>query len=234
MKGQVAVITGAGKGIGRDIALKFARRGARLAVCSRTQESIDRAAEEFRAIGANPLAIVCDVGDETQVKKFVEKASEITGRIDVLVNNAGVALRKPLDSTDLHTWEETIRINLTGAYLMTKYALTHMGTGSHIFMVGSNASKTGFPNWSAYCASKWGLLGFTNSLREEVRSRGIRVTSVLPGPTRTTLWDRIEGDWDREKMMDPESIAEAVLNIYDQPQGTLVEEIFIIPQGGSL
>jgi NAD(P)-dependent dehydrogenase (short-subunit alcohol dehydrogenase family) len=233
MRDEVVVVTGAGKGIGREIALRFAREGAFVAICARTYKDIKAVEKEIKERGGKALAIVCDVGDEKEVEGFVNKVSEVREGINVLVNNAGVAFVEPVFRLDSSKWEETIRVNLTGAFLMTRCTLRFMGKGSHIFNITSIASKIGFPNWSAYCASKWGLLGFTNSLREELRGRGIKVTAIIPGPTDTPLWREIPGKWDREKMIKPEDVAEMVLNIYKQPKEALTEEIVLMPIEGA-
>jgi NAD(P)-dependent dehydrogenase (short-subunit alcohol dehydrogenase family) len=173
------------------------------------------------------------VGDEDEVQEFISRVSE-NGNIKALVNNAGIAFVGPVSSFDLSKWEETIRVNLTGVFLVTKHALKLMDSGSHIFNIASYAAKIGFPNWSAYCASKFGLLGFTNSLREELRGKGIKVTAIIPGPFDTPLWDEIPGNWDRKRMMRAEDIARMVVNVYRQPRETLTEEVVMMPIAGAL
>lgn len=234
MKGEVVIITGAGKGIGKEIALGFAKEGATVALCARTLNSIKNVETEIKEKGGEAVALVCDVGIEKEVEKLIYKVSEISGRINVLVNNAGVAFMGPVSHFDTSKWEETLRVNLTAAFLVTKHALKFMHEGSHIFNIASNAAKIGFPNWSAYCASKFGLLGFTNSLREELRGVGIKVTAIIPGPTDTPIWDEIPGNWDRKKMIRPQDIAATVVNIYKQSKETLTEEVVIMPVGGAL
>lgn len=234
MKNEVIVITGAGKGIGKEIALQFAKEGATVALCARTLGDIQNVKEEIKEDGGEAAAFVCDVGDERQVEKFISDVSMINGKINVLINNAGVAFVGSVSGFDTSKWEQTLRVNLTGAFLVTKHTLRFMNEGSHIFNIASNAAKIGFPNWSAYCASKFGLLGFTNSLREELRSSGIKVTSVLPGPTDTPLWNELPGNWDRRKMIKPKDVAVMTVNIYKQARETLTEEVTIIPAGGAL
>ncbi len=233
MSGELVVVTGAGKGIGREVALEFAREGATVAICARTNEGLKTVKREIEENGGRVYASVCDVGDEAQVDGFIKGLSEVSRKINVLVNNAGVAFLGPVSDFETSKWEETIRVNLTGAFLVTKHALRLMERGSHIFNLVSIASKTGFPNWSAYCASKFGLLGFTNSLREELRGMGIKVTAVLPGPTDTPLWDGIPGDWDRKKMIEAKDVAKMMVNIYRQPKETLTEEVVILPTSGA-
>lgn len=230
---EVVIVTGAGKGIGKEIALEFAKEGLVVAICSRTLGGIKTVEKEIKERGGRALALACDVGDEGKVEEFMSRVSE-DGNIRALVNNAGVAFVGSVSGFDLSKWEETIRVNLTGVFLVTKHALKFMDEGSHIFNIASNAAKTGFPNWSAYCASKFGLLGFTNSLREELRGKGIKVTAIIPGPTDTPLWDEIPGNWDKKKMMRARDIARMVVNVYRQPRETLTEEVVMMPMGGAL
>jgi NAD(P)-dependent dehydrogenase (short-subunit alcohol dehydrogenase family) len=234
MRGKIVVVTGAGKGIGREIACEFAHEGAVVAICARTLNDVKTVEKEIKEREGEALAVVCDIGAEKEVERFINEASRITGSINVLVNNAGVAFVEPVSRLDSSKWEETLRVNLTGAFLVTKYALRFMGEGGHIFNIASIASRIGFPSWSAYCASKFGLIGFTNSLREELRGLGIKVTAVIPGPTDTLLWREIPGNWDRTKMIKPNDIAKAVVNIYKQPKEVMTEEIVLMPIGGVL
>ncbi len=235
MKDKVVIVTGAGRGIGREIAIRFADEGAVVACCTRSDRSVAALREEVESRGGRGLFEACDVGDPAAVQGFVQRAAKLKGTIDVLVNNAGIAVSKPFEKTTVEEWNETVRVNLTGPFLMTKFALPYMRAGSHIFNIGSNASKFGFPNWTAYCASKWGLLGFTNSLREELRSRGIKVTSVLPGPTATDIWEGIgDGNWNKSWMMKPSTVAEVVLFVARQPAEAMTEELMVMPQRGGL
>lgn len=229
---KLAVVTGASKGIGREIALEFTRNDFHVAACSRTRSDLSRLEQEISSGGGSVITQVCDISREEDVIRFFDRINRVTDKIDVLVNNAAVAYIGPVEDTSLTKWEETINVNLTGTFLMCKHALGNMDRGSQIFNIGSNASKIGFPNWSAYCASKFGLLGFSNSLRAELRPRGIKVTAILPGPTKTSLWKSIEGEWDETKMMSPRSVAEMIMHIYKQPAEVQTEEVFIIPASG--
>jgi len=231
---KVVLITGAGKGIGREIALVFAKQKFHVAACGRTASDLENLKNEIEQIGSGIFIDVCDISRESEVRGFINKVSEISGKIDVLVNNAAVAYIGSIFDTDLKTWEQTLKVNLTGTFLITKHTLEFMDEGAHIFNIGSNASKIGFANWSAYCTSKFGLLGFTNSIREELRSKGIKVSAILPGPTNTPLWDSLQGDWDKTKMMEPKSIAEMILHVYSQPADVQTEEVYIIPSSGGL
>ncbi len=231
---KLAVVTGAGKGIGREIALSFAREGYSIAACSRTKKDLLKLEKEVKKMSCRIFTDVCDIGEVDSVLSFLNGVSKFNKYIDVLVNNAAFAYIGSVEETDLGTWEQMLKTNLTGTFLMSKYSLKYMKKRSHIFNIGSNASKIGFPNWSAYCASKFGVLGFTNSLREELRPRGIKVTAILPGPTKTPLWKARPGSWNRSKMMDPKSVAGMILHIAKQPADVQTEEVFIIPDSGGL
>ncbi len=232
---QVVLITGAGKGIGKETALTFAKAGFTVAACGRTASDLKKLKAQIEKAGSKAVTSVCDISKESQVKRFIQKAAKITGRIDAVVNNAAVASVGSIYDTDLKSWQNTIDTNLTGAFLITKHSLGHMKKGGHFFNIGSNASKIGFPNWSAYCASKFGLLGFSNSIREELRSKGIKVSAILPGPTKTPLWGKLgKKKWDKSKMMEPKSVAEMILHIYNQPADVQTEEVYIIPSSGGL
>lgn len=233
MAKKVALVTGAGRGIGREIAINLSKEGFFVVICSRSSKQVKDVEREITGDGGEAVALCCDVGVEDEVVRLIDEVSNLAGHINMLINNAGIAHSEPITKIESSKWEEIIRVNLTGTFLVTKYALQHMRDGGHIFNIISNAGKTGFPNWSAYCASKFGVLGFTNSIREELRDRNIKVTAVLPGPTDTPLWEGIEGVWDRERMMKPHAVADMIVSIYKQPEEVLTEEVFIMPRGGA-
>jgi NAD(P)-dependent dehydrogenase (short-subunit alcohol dehydrogenase family) len=157
------------------------------------------------------------------------------GRVDVLVNNAGVI--HPMATADqlsLKTWSEVIGVNLTGTFLCARAALPLMDRGAAIVNNASIAARTVFAGESAYCAAKHGVLGFTDTLREELRERGIRVISLIEGATDTDIWNQFWPDAPREKMMRPETVAAAVVNAITLPETCVVEELRITPIGGKL
>lgn len=190
LKGKVAVITGAGRGIGKAVAVAYARSGASLALCARTASEIDQTAAELRAFGVDVERWVCDVSLEAPVKEFIAGAMEKFGRIDVLVNNAGVMTRPvPTTELDVKKWDYTMAVNLRGPFLVTQAVLpimTGQRSGS-IINVSSMIGRGAYANVLAYATSKWGLEGFTQTLAAEVRSSNIRVNSVEPGYVATKL-----------------------------------------------
>jgi NAD(P)-dependent dehydrogenase (short-subunit alcohol dehydrogenase family) len=190
LDGKIALITGAGRGIGKAVALAYAREGAKLALCARTAVELDKTAGEVRAAGADCLALPCDVAQEEPVHDFVTATHKRYGRIDVLINNAGVMTRPtPLTEYDVKKWDYTIAVNLRGPFLMVKAVLPLMlqqGGGS-IINVSSSIGRSAYANFAAYAASKWGLEGFTQTLALEVKDHKVRVNSVEPGYVATKM-----------------------------------------------
>ena len=211
-------VTGGGRGIGRAIALRFAREGAHVAVGARTSTELDAVVAEIEAAGGKGLAAQMNLRDHGSLEAGVYRVVEdFDGAIDVLVNNAGIFGVSSIDELDLKTWSRFIEVNLTGALLVTQEALPAVRESDkgHIFNMCSVAARQGFAGNVAYCASKYGLRGFSDALREDLRSDGIRVSSVYPGATDTTIFDDVPGDWDRSTMAKPEDVAEVVFNAYN-------------------
>ncbi len=190
LKDKVALVTGGGRGIGKAIALAYAREGARLAICARTAPEIGETEKEIKALGVECLGLVCDVSLEEPVHKLVETLQEHFGRMDVLVNNAGVMTRPvPIAELEVKKWDYTMAVNLRGPFLVTKAVLPVMmrQKSGAIINVSSSIGRVAYPNFGAYAASKWGIEGFTQTLAAEVRSYNIRVNSVEPGYVATKL-----------------------------------------------
>jgi NAD(P)-dependent dehydrogenase (short-subunit alcohol dehydrogenase family) len=190
LKDKVAVITGGGRGIGKAIALHYAREGAKLALCARTSTELDQTVDEIRALKTEAEGWTCDVSMEDSAREFIASASKKFGRIDVLVNNAGVMTRPaPMNELDVKKWDYTIAVNLRGPFLITQAVLPIMvkqKSGS-IINVSSMIGRGAYANFIAYATSKWGLEGFTQTLAAEVRSSHILVNSVEPGYVATKL-----------------------------------------------
>jgi 3-oxoacyl-[acyl-carrier protein] reductase len=190
LQDKVAVITGGGRGIGKAIALAYAREGAKLAICARTGSEVEQTAKEIRLIKAEAEGWVCDVSVEESVKELIKHVIEKFGRIDILVNNAGVMTRPvPTPELEIKKWDYTMAVNLRGPFLMCQAVLPIMmkqKSGS-IINVSSMIGRGAYPNFIAYATSKWGLEGFTQTLAAEVTSSHIRVNSVEPGGVATKL-----------------------------------------------
>jgi len=186
LEGKVAVITGGGKGIGKAIALAFAGEGADVVIAARTEADLKKTAAEIEKTGRKCLAIATDLAVPEQVLTMVDRALKAFGKVDVLVNNSGMG--GPVASVadmELEAWNQTLAINLTGAMLCTKYILKNdmiPRKSGNIINISSVAGRMGEPYRSPYSASKWGLIGFTQSLAMEVGKYGIRVNCIAPGP----------------------------------------------------
>jgi NAD(P)-dependent dehydrogenase (short-subunit alcohol dehydrogenase family) len=188
LKDKVTLVTGASQGLGRALALAFAREGARVAINSRNEESIRPVADEAESPGAEILALAADVSKSADVERLVGAATERFGGIDVLVNNAGVlGPRVPIEEYPEDEWRRVIDANLTGLFLVTKAAIPHMPEGASIVNVVSGVSVEGRAGWGAYSVSKFGVEGLTQILAAELQERGIRANAVDPGGMRTEM-----------------------------------------------
>jgi len=188
LEGKVAVITGASQGLGRALALAFAREGARVVINSRAEESVRPVAGEVESAGAEVLALAADVSVSADVERLVGATVERFGRIDVLVNNAGVlGPRVPIEEYPEEEWRRVIDANLTGPFLVSKAVIPRMPEGGSIVNVVSGVSVEGRPEWGAYSVSKFGVEGLTQILGAELKERGIRVNAVDPGGMRTEM-----------------------------------------------
>ena len=187
LEGQVAVITGGGRGIGRAIALAYAAEGAEVVVSGTSREAIEQTAADVRQHGVKAIAVAADVASEAAVVELIARSVETFGRIDILVNNAGVAgPTAPVHEVSRDDWERTLAVNLTGAFLCAKYALPHMiGQGSgRIINITSIAGLQAYALRSPYCASKWAMIGLTQTLAEEAGRYNITANAIAPGPVR--------------------------------------------------
>jgi 3-oxoacyl-[acyl-carrier protein] reductase len=205
---RVAVVTGASRGIGRATAIALARRGIAVALASRDQKALARVREE---IGGRATVIPTDVSDEAAVAKMVSNTSSELGPVDLLVNNAGAIARAPLDDLGVADWDRVLSVNLRGAFLCTRAVLPSMIERSRgrIVNVSSISGKLGTPLLTAYCASKWGLLGFSLAAAEELRPKGLQVFSVCPGSVNTEMLQ--QGLPGAVPDMEPEDVASVIV-----------------------
>ncbi len=190
LQGKVALITGGGRGIGKAVALAYAREGAKVAICSRSAAEIEQTAKEIVDLQRECRSRVCDVSVEESVNDLIAHVEEQFGRIDILINNAGVMTRPvPITELEVKKWDYTIAVNLRGSFLVTKAVVPIMtrGQGGTIINVSSMIGRGAYANFAAYAASKWGIEGLTQTLAQELRSSHIRVNSVDPGYVATKL-----------------------------------------------
>jgi len=234
-KNKVAVITGGGSGIGLAIARVFAANGYSVVITGRDAKRLQSAAATISSDKKKVTCVACDVRNPVSVQKLFREVSKHHSTIDVLFNNAGIAHSlAPVDQLPVKTWKEVIDTNLTGTFLVTRAALPLMRAGGTIVNNLSVAAVQPFAGMAAYNASKFGALGFTHALREDLRKKGIRVLALLPGATDTEIWGQFWPDAPKEKMISAETVAQAVLHAVSAPANTAIEEIRIGPAAGVL
>lgn len=209
LKDKVAIITGAGRGIGKAIAMGFANQGAHIVVAARTKSEVVSVAEKIRKTGRESHGITCDVTNEDQVKNLINETIKKFKKIDVLINNAGIGSMRPVYATPLESFEKVLKVNLTGTFLCTKHVWQTMknSSGGSIVNVSSLGGLVGYPLLSAYCASKWGQIGFTKACAEEGKKDKIRVNAIAPGKADTAIRAKIKED--KTKMLTPEDQVDA-------------------------
>lgn len=204
LKDKVAIITGGGRGIGKAIALGFAREGASVVIAARTQSEIEAVEAEIIQNGGRAMAHVTDVAEESCVKDLIQAALDQFGTVDILVNNAGVGNIRPVYGIPKKSFESVLAVNLIGTFLCTKHVWKPMKSnhGGSIINVSSIGGLKGFPYLSAYCASKWGQIGFTKAAAEEGKEDGIRVNAIAPGKADTDFRAQIREN--KDEMLRPE------------------------------
>ncbi|MGB8582466.1 MAG: SDR family NAD(P)-dependent oxidoreductase [Candidatus Sulfotelmatobacter sp.] len=227
---QVAIVTGAGRGIGAAIAKTLARRGATAVLCGRTRAALDACAKAITEAGGKAEVIPCDVTSLESVEAAAQQIESSFGRVDVLVNNAGIGgFGGPLHQLAPDAWDQILNANLRGVYYAIRALAPIMirARSGHIINISSLAGKNALPNGAAYCASKWGLNGLSYSVAEELRVHNIRVSVICPGSTNTELSPH-EGK-DPKKMLQPEDVAHAVEMLVTQAPQSFVSEILLRP-----
>jgi 3-oxoacyl-[acyl-carrier protein] reductase len=228
--GQVAVVTGAGRGIGAAIARKLAKLGATAVLCGRTKTTLDNTAQSILEAGGKAEVIPCDVTVPHLLEYAATRVDSTFGRIDILVNNAGVGgFNDPLHLMLPEDWDRILNTNLRGVYYAIRAFAPLMirGYSGHIINISSLAGKNALPNGAAYAASKWGLNGLTYSVAEELRPNNIRVSVICPGSTETELSPHAGKD--PNKMLQPDDIAHAVAMLVTQAPQSFVSEILLRP-----
>jgi NAD(P)-dependent dehydrogenase (short-subunit alcohol dehydrogenase family) len=236
LAGQVVLVSGASRGIGRAVALAFAREGARVALLARGRGDLELVARAIESDGGSALVVPGDAAEEDTARRAVEEALGRFGRLDCLVTAQGAGAFGPIEASRVQDWDAMLRANLTATYLLCRAALPAMlaaGQGTIVALV-SLAAVRAIPGCAAYTASKAGVLGLVRALAAEVRGRGVRVAALSPGAVDTAFWDEIPSPPDRSRMLRPEGVAEAALLIAAQPPGAFVEEIVLAPTPGVL
>jgi 3-oxoacyl-[acyl-carrier protein] reductase len=227
---QVAVVTGAGRGIGAAIAHELSNLGAATVLCGRTRSALESTAQTIVKSGGRADVVVCDVTNRQSVENAGRHVESSFGRLDILVNNAGIGgFGGPLHQLPPDSWDEILNTNLRGVYYTTRAFVPMMirARSGHIINISSLAGKNALPNGAAYAASKWGLNGLSYSLAEELRGHNIRVAVICPGSTNTELSPHAGKD--PAKMLQPEDVAHTVAMLVTQSPQSFVSEVMLRP-----
>ncbi len=236
LKGKVALITGASKGIGRACALMLAEAGANVVLCATSVDLLEILRKDIDGLGVEPLAERCDVSRLLDCEKVVEKSLERFGKIDILINNAGVGFSDKIVDSEPGEVEQMVKVNLLGVYYMTRAVLPSMIEREHgdIINIGSVAAVKYSPNFAMYSATKFAVRAFSEALRNEVQDHNIRVTLIHPGMTKTPFFDSFAQGGspfplDKGEIMKPEDIANAIHFALNRPQGVSLNELTVRP-----
>lgn len=233
LDGELVLVTGGGQGLGAATCRTLGRAGAHVAVADLNAERANAVAHEIRAAGGRAFAVRMDVGDERTAPEALVAAAEAHGALFALINNAGVDYTLPIDELTDAQWNQVLRTNLHGPFVLSRAAarlMKRQGRG-HIVNVASTAAKRAWPNASAYHATKWGLLGLSYALHAELRPHGVKVCAVVAGGMRTPFLLERFPDLDQSKLQDPESVAETIKHVLLQPPGTAIAEVMVVPSG---
>lgn len=235
LRNRTALITGASRGVGLAIARALADEGCNLILAARNESSLKRASSKFRGKKVQILVHACDVRDPHSVDDLFRSIRRAFSRLDIVINNAGIAHpNTPVEKLPLPVWKDVFATNVDGTFLVTQAALGMMKRGSVIVNNLSIAATRVFAGSAAYNASKHAALGLTDTLREELRPRGIRVIGLLAGATDTDIWKTLWPEAPRGKMLSPDTVAAAVVQAILLPSNATVERIEILPSVGIL
>jgi 3-oxoacyl-[acyl-carrier protein] reductase len=229
LEGKIALVTGASRGIGLAVARKLGRLGAKVSLCARDAKRLEVAAGELQSDGTNTLAVASDVTRPDEVAAFVAKTLRSLGPIEILVNNAGIGYFGPTHQADESIWDSVLDTNLKSVFLTSKAVAPGMieRRSGHIINIASLAGKNAFAGGGIYCASKWGLLGLTECMAEDLRPHGIRVSAICPGTVATDFSPHAGKD--PAKMLQPEDIAHVVELIVTQAPQSFISEVLLRP-----
>lgn len=226
------LITGASRGIGRAIAENLAASDVTLLLHGRDTVALAETCNTVESKCAQVVKLIHDLATAKGVANLISQVGSES--LNVLVNNAGIAVVKPFREITFEEWKQTIGVNVTAPFLLMQHFAGQMPPGSSIVNILSVAAKTAFPNWSAYCMSKFALEGLSQSVRGELREHCIRMINIYPAATNTEIWDDVAGDWPRDKMISVEQIADAVAYALSRPADVAVENITLSNAGGNL
>jgi 3-oxoacyl-[acyl-carrier protein] reductase len=229
LEGKVALVTGASRGIGLAIARKLGGLGAKLSVCARSADKLQNVAHELKGAGVEVIVVAADVTSGDDILSLVEETKQAFGTIDILVNNAGIGYFGPFYEANESNWDPVLDTNLKSVFLLSKEVAKGMieRRSGHIINIASLAGKNAFAGGAIYCASKWGLLGMTQCMAEDLRAHGIRVSAICPGTVATDFSPHVGKD--PSKMLQPEDIAQVVESIVTQAPQSFISEVLLRP-----
>ena len=229
LSGSVALITGGSRGIGLAIARRLGALGASLALCSRGTERLQAVTKELTDLGLDSFPVAADVTQALDVSALVERIGVQLGPVDILVNCAGVGIFGPFHERSEEEWNTVLNTNLKSVFLVSRAVAPEMirRRRGHIVNISSLAGKNAFPNGGLYCASKWGLMGLSNCMAEELRVHGIRVSAVSPGSVATDFSSHVGRDID--KLLHPDDVAHAVAMILTEGPRSFISEVLLRP-----
>lgn len=229
LKDQVALVTGAGRGIGRAVAMALARCGAKVALAARSAGQLAEAADAIRAAGGRAMEQVLDIADESQVVQAFARVRDELGRLDVLVNNAGLGIFGPTAEFAASSLDAVIQTNVRGTFLCCREALKLMlpAKRGYIINIASVVGIKGYPRQAAYTASKHAVMGLTKSLAAEVSGQGVRVSAILPGGVDTGMVGDARPDLKREELLHVDDVAQSVLYLLSLSDRAAVDQIYL-------
>lgn len=227
LEGKVAIVTGAGRGIGRSIALTLARSGVRVSLAARSEAQLGAVRAEIQAFGGDAASFPTDVGREADVIALIRDTLKHFDQLDILVNNAAIGVFGPLVEATADQWDQVMAVNARGPFLMCREAIPYLKQQERSFIINISSAVgiKGYPNQALYTASKHALMGMTKALAREVHQDGIRVHAVCPGGVDTQLIGNARPDLDQSVLMQPQEIADIVLFLVTRQGNAVIDEI---------
>lgn len=231
LKDKVVLVTGAGQGLGAAICRTLSKAGAVVALGDIKPDGLKKTAKKITDDGCEAQTYVLDVSDLESVERVIDDVIKDCGRLDFVINNAGIDYTKSIEEMSFEEWDRVMNVNLRGPFMISKTVLPHMrkNGGGHIVNIVSTAAKRAWENASAYHASKWGLLGFSHALHTEARKQNIKVTALIAGGMKTPFILERFPDVDPNVLQDPENVADTVRYVLTQPAETVIPEVMVLP-----